>query len=109
MRRTAGKSRRTNSNYSDNHGKEGLGGPLDLMGAAARQHSCPAGDATALLRGTPMPLAGDANIGHSQHGNNAYRQDNAHLADWQQANRGLTTFTAALIRLVSADTGFNRQ
>lgn len=57
--------------------------------------------ATLLLsQGTPMLLAGDEH-GHSQHGNNnAYCQDNALTwLDWQQANRGLTTFTAALIRL----------
>ncbi|HAK5143189.1 TPA: glycogen debranching protein GlgX [Salmonella enterica] len=89
----------TNSNYSDNHGKEGLGGPLDLM--ERRRDSIHALLATLLLsQGTPMLLAGDEH-GHSQHGNNnAYCQDNALTwLDWQQANRGLTTFTAALIRL----------
>jgi glycogen operon protein len=47
-----------------------------------------------------MLLAGDEH-GHSQHGNNnAYCQDNALTwLDWQQANSGLTTFTAALIHL----------
>jgi glycogen operon protein len=47
-----------------------------------------------------MLLAGDEH-GHSQHGNNnAYCQDNALTwLDWQQANSGLTAFTAALIHL----------
>lgn len=70
----------TNSNYSDNHGKEGLGGPLDLM--ERRRDSIHALLATLLLsQGTPMLLAGDEH-GHSQHGNNnAYCQDNA-LTGW---------------------------
>lgn len=89
----------TNNNHSDNHGKEGLGGPLDVI--ERRRDSIHALLATLLLsQGTPMLLAGDEH-GHSQHGNNnAYCQDNALTwLDWQQANRGLTTFTAALIRL----------
>jgi glycogen operon protein len=47
-----------------------------------------------------MLLAGDEH-GHSQHGNNnAYCQDNALTwLDWNQANSGLTAFTAALIHL----------
>ncbi len=46
----------TNSNYSDNHGKEGLGGPLDLM--ERRRDSIHALLATLLLsQGTPMLLA----------------------------------------------------
>ncbi|MGV8677880.1 glycogen debranching protein GlgX, partial [Pseudomonas aeruginosa] len=53
-----------------------------------------------LAQGTPMLLAGDEH-GHSQHGNNnAYCQDNALTwLDWNQANSGLTAFTAALIHL----------
>jgi glycogen operon protein len=89
----------TSNNYSDNHGKEGLGGTLDLI--ERRRDSIHALLSTLLLsQGTPMLLAGDEH-GHSQHGNNnAYCQDNALTwLDWQQANSGLTTFTAALIHL----------
>jgi len=89
----------TSNNYSDNHGKEGLGGSLDLI--ERRRDSIHALLTTLLLsQGTPMLLAGDEH-GHSQHGNNnAYCQDNALTwLDWQQANSGLTTFTAALIHL----------
>lgn len=89
----------TSNNYSDNHGKEGLGGTLDLI--ERRRDSIHALLTTLLLsQGTPMLLAGDEH-GHSQHGNNnAYCQDNALTwLDWQQANSGLTTFTAALIHL----------
>lgn len=89
----------TSNNYSDNHGKEGLGGTLDLI--ERRRDSIHALLSTLLLsQGTPMLLAGDEH-GHCQHGNNnAYCQDNALTwLDWQQANSGLTTFTAALIHL----------
>ena len=89
----------TSNNYSDNHGKEGLGGTLDLI--ERRRDSIHALLTTLLLsQGTPMLLAGDEH-GHSQHGNNnAYCQDNVLTwLDWQQANSGLTTFTAALIHL----------
>lgn len=77
----------TSNNYSDNHGKEGLGGTLDLI--ERRRDSIHALLTTLLLsQGTPMLLAGDEH-GHSQHGNNnAYCQDNALTwLDWQQANR----------------------
>ena len=65
----------TNNNYSNNHGKEGLGGSLDLV--ERRRDSIHALLTTLLLsQGTPMLLAGDEH-GHSQHGNNnAYCQDN---------------------------------
>lgn len=65
----------TNNNYSNNHGKEGLGGTLDLV--ERRRDSIHALLTTLLLsQGTPMLLAGDEH-GHSQHGNNnAYCQDN---------------------------------
>lgn len=70
----------TNNNYSNNHGKEGLGGTLDLV--ERRRDSIHALLTTLLLsRGTPMLLAGDEH-GHSQHGNNnAYCQDNQ-LTGW---------------------------
>ncbi|EAA1741636.1 glycogen debranching protein GlgX [Escherichia coli] len=89
----------TNNNYSNNHGKEGLGGSLDLV--ERRRDSIHALLTTLLLsQGTPMLLAGDEH-GHSQHGNNnAYCQDNQLTwLDWSQASSGLTAFTAALIHL----------
>ncbi|ENT2994123.1 glycogen debranching protein GlgX [Raoultella planticola] len=89
----------TNNNYSSNHGIEGTGGSLDVL--ERRRDSVHALLSTLLLaQGTPMLLAGDEH-GHSQHGNNnAYCQDNALTwLDWNQANSGLTAFTAALIHL----------
>ncbi|MCR1100498.1 glycogen debranching protein GlgX [Escherichia coli] len=89
----------TNNNYSNNHGKEGLGGSLDLV--ERRRDSIHALLTTLLLsQGTPMLLAGDEH-GHSQHGNNnAYCQDNQLTwLDWSQASSSLTAFTAALIHL----------
>ncbi len=89
----------TSKNYSNNHGKEGLGGILDII--ERRRASVHALMTSLLLaQGTPMLLAGDEH-GHSQHGNNnAYCQDNALTwLDWSQANTGLMTFTAALIHL----------
>ena len=89
----------TNNNYSNNHGKEGLGGTLDLV--ERRRDSIHALLTTLLLsQGTPMLLAGDEH-GHSQHGNNnAYCQDNQLTwLDWSQASSGLIAFTAALIHL----------
>ena len=89
----------TNNNYSSNHGIEGTGGSLDVL--ERRRDSVHALLSTLLLaQGTPMLLAGDEH-GHSQHGNNnAYCQDNALTwIDWNQANSGLTAFTAALIHL----------
>ncbi|STH09216.1 glycogen debranching protein [Escherichia coli] len=48
----------TNNNYSNNHGKEGLGGTLDLV--ERRRDSIHALLTTLLLsQGTPMLLAGD--------------------------------------------------
>lgn len=89
----------TNNNHSFNHGIEGLDGSLEVI--ERRRASVHALMATLLLsQGTPMLLAGDEH-GHSQHGNNnAYCQDNALTwLDWEKANAGLTTFTAALIHL----------
>ncbi|ENT8519188.1 glycogen debranching protein GlgX [Raoultella ornithinolytica] len=89
----------TNNNYSSNHGIEGTGGSLDVL--ERRRDSVHALLSMLLLaQGTPMLLAGDEH-GHSQHGNNnAYCQDNALTwLDWNQANSGLTAFTAALIHL----------
>ncbi len=64
---------------ADNHGKEGLGGTLDLI--ERRRDSIHALLTTLLLsQGTPMLLAGDEH-GHSQHGNNnAYCQDTPNVA-----------------------------
>ncbi|MEL2304119.1 glycogen debranching enzyme, partial [Klebsiella pneumoniae] len=78
----------TNNNYSNNHGKEGLGGSLDLV--ERRRDSIHALLTTLLLsQGTPMLLAGDEH-GHTQHGNNnAYCQDNQLTwLDWSQASSG---------------------
>ncbi|MES0267249.1 glycogen debranching protein GlgX [Citrobacter sedlakii] len=89
----------TDNNQSNNHGKEGLGGTLDVV--ERRRDSIHALLTTLLLsQGTPMLLAGDEQ-GHSQHGNNnAYCQDNALTwLDWSQASDGLIDFTAALIHL----------
>ncbi len=89
----------TNKNYSNNHGIEGLDGILDVI---ERRRASVHALLTSLLlaQGTPMLLAGDEH-GHSQHGNNnAYCQDNTLTwLDWSQANKGLMTFTAALIHL----------
>lgn len=89
----------TSNNHSNNHGIEGLGGNLDII--ERRRASVHALLTTLLLsQGTPMLLAGDEH-GHSQHGNNnAYCQDNPLTwLDWENANAGLTAFTAALIHL----------
>ena len=77
----------TNNNYSNNHGKEGLGGTLDLV--ERRRDSIHALLTTLLLsQGTPMLLAGDEH-GHSQHGNNnAYCQDNEiSWLDWTRKEK----------------------
>lgn len=97
----------TNNNYSNNHGKEGLGGTLDLV--ERRRDSIHALLTTLLLsQGTPMLLAGDEH-GHSQHGNNnAYCQDNQLTwLDWSQASSGLTAFTAAFNHLLQAHSRFD--
>ena len=88
-----------NSNFSHNHGVEGLNAPL--LVAELRLRSVHALLTTLLLsQGTPMLLAGDEH-GHSQHGNNnAYCQDNELTwLDWENNNSGLFAFTAALIHL----------
>ncbi|MGE9552490.1 glycogen debranching protein GlgX [Erwinia amylovora] len=87
------------SNFSHNHGVEGLNAPL--LVAEHRRRSVHALLATLLLaQGTPMLLAGDEH-GNSQHGNNnAYCQDNELTwLDWQHNDSGLFAFTAALIHL----------
>lgn len=89
----------SNSNFSHNHGVEGLQAPL--LVTEHRRRSVHALLTTLLLaQGTPMLLAGDEH-GHSQHGNNnAYCQDNPLTwLDWQRQDRGLFAFTAALIHL----------
>lgn len=88
-----------NSNYSHNHGVEGLNAPL--LVAEHRRRSVHAMLTTLLLaQGTPMLLAGDEHS-HSQHGNNnAYCQDNELTwLDWENNDSGLFNFTAALIHL----------
>ena len=89
----------SSNNFSHNHGVEGLNAPLLVV--EHRRRSVHALLTTLLLsQGTPMLLAGDEH-GHSQHGNNnAYCQDNPLTwFDWQQHDRGLFAFTAALIHL----------
>jgi glycogen operon protein len=87
------------SNFSNNHGKEGLSVSFDVI---ERRRLSVHGLLTTLLlsQGTPMLLAGDER-GNSQHGNNnAYCQDNAlSWLDWQEGDNGLVDFTAALIHL----------
>ncbi len=87
------------SNYSHNHGKEGLNVSFDVF---ERRRRSLHGLLTTLLlaQGTPMLLAGDER-GNSQYGNNnAYCQDNVlSWLDWQADDKGLVDFTAALIHL----------
>jgi len=89
----------SNSNFSHNHGTEGLNAPL--LVTEHRRRSVHALLTTLLLaQGTPMLLAGDEQ-GHTQHGNNnTYCQDNRLTwLDWQHQDSGLFAFTAALIHL----------
>ncbi|MBM7343158.1 glycogen debranching protein GlgX [Pantoea coffeiphila] len=89
----------SSSNFSHNHGVEGLHAPL--LVTEHRRRSVHALLTTLLLaQGTPMLLAGDEH-GHSQHGNNnAYCQDNPLTwLDWLHCDSGLFSFTAALIHL----------
>ncbi|ROR13790.1 glycogen debranching protein GlgX [Erwinia sp. JUb26] len=89
----------SSSNFSHNHGVEGLRAPLLIV--EHRRRSVHALLTTLLLaQGTPMLLAGDEH-GHSQHGNNnAYCQDNPLTwLDWRHHDSGLFSFTAALIHL----------
>ena len=89
----------SNTNYSHNHGTEGLNAPLAVI--EHRRNSVHALLTSLLLaQGTPMLLAGDEQ-GHSQHGNNnAYCQDNPLTwLNWQESDHGLIDFTAALIHL----------
>lgn len=89
----------SSSNFSHNHGVEGLHVSYEV--AERRRRSMHSLLATLLLaQGTPMLLAGDER-GHSQHGNNnAYCQDNELTwLDWQEDERTLVNYTAALISL----------
>ncbi|QZN95757.1 glycogen debranching protein GlgX [Symbiopectobacterium purcellii] len=89
----------TDSNFSNNHGTEGLDADeATLVRRAASQRALLA---TLLLsQGTPMLLAGDEHS-HSQQGNNnAYCQDNdLTWLNWETADTALSAFTAGLIRL----------
>ncbi|MFH8135887.1 glycogen debranching protein GlgX [Pantoea osteomyelitidis] len=88
-----------NSNFSYNHGTEGLKASYEVI---ERRRRSVHGLLTTLIlaQGTPMLLAGDE-LGHSQHGNNnAYCQDNVLTwLDWQEGDNELIDFTAALIHL----------
>ncbi|MEQ9862364.1 glycogen debranching protein GlgX [Pectobacterium cacticida] len=89
----------TDSNFSNNHGTEGLDADDDTR--QRRQASQRALLTTLLLsQGTPMLLAGDE-LGHSQQGNNnAYCQDNELTwLHWENADRALHDFVAGLIQL----------
>jgi len=88
-----------NSNFSHNHGSEGLTVSLNVL--ERRRRSAHALLASLLLaQGTPMLLAGDEH-GHTQYGNNnAFCQDNELTwFDWKNRDEGLCAFTAALIDL----------
>ncbi|QDX28673.1 glycogen debranching protein GlgX [Dickeya poaceiphila] len=89
----------TNSNFSFNHGTEGLEADDETQ---ARRHTSQQALLTTLLlsQGTPMLLAGDEFSNSQQGNNNAYCQDNA-LAwlHWDQADTDLLAFTSGLIRL----------
>ncbi len=87
------------NNYSQNHGEEGLVASPAV--AYQRRLSQRALLATLLLsQGTPMLLAGDE-FGNSQQGNNnAYCQNNEiSWLDWQNGDRELTDYVAAIIAL----------
>lgn len=87
------------NNYSQNHGEEGL--VVSPAVAYQRRLSQRALLATLLLsQGTPMLLAGDE-FGNSQQGNNnAYCQNNEiSWLDWQNGDRELTDYVAAIIAL----------
>ncbi|BES83126.1 glycogen debranching enzyme [Pectobacterium araliae] len=89
----------TDSNFSNNHGTEGLEADDDIL--QRRLASQKALLTTLILsQGTPMLLAGDEQ-GHSQQGNNnAYCQDNELTwLHWENVDRGLREFVAGLIQL----------
>ncbi|RJL51505.1 glycogen debranching protein GlgX [Pectobacterium carotovorum] len=89
----------TGSNFSNNHGTEGLEADDDIL--QRRLASQKALLTTLILsQGTPMLLAGDE-LGHSQQGNNnAYCQDNELTwLHWENADRTLREFVAGLIQL----------
>lgn len=89
----------TDSNFSNNHGTEGLEADDDIH--QRRQASQKALLTTLILsQGTPMLLAGDE-LGHSQQGNNnAYCQDNELTwLHWENTDRTLHKFVAELIQL----------
>ncbi|KHT15240.1 glycogen debranching protein GlgX [Pectobacterium carotovorum] len=89
----------TGSNFSNNHGTEGLEADDDIL--QRRLASQKALLTTLILsQGTPMLLAGDE-LGHSQQGNNnAYCQDNELTwLHWENANSALREFVAGLIQL----------
>ncbi|MBE5212748.1 glycogen debranching protein GlgX [Pectobacterium sp. A535-S3-A17] len=89
----------TGSNFSNNHGTEGLEADDDVL--QRRLVSQKALLTTLILsQGTPMLLAGDE-LGHSQQGNNnAYCQDNELTwLHWDNADRTLREFVAGLIQL----------
>jgi glycogen operon protein len=88
-----------NSNFSFNHGAEGLEADEDVL--ARRSASQRALLATLLLsQGIPMLLAGDE-MGHSQRGNNnAYCQDNEITwLDWQSADNNLIALCRSLTQI----------
>lgn len=89
----------SDSNFSNNCGAEGLEVSDEIV-QRRRQLARVLLTTLLLAQGTPMLLAGDEG-GHTQQGNNnAYCQDTpVSWIDWQQQDRQLVDFTAALIRL----------
>lgn len=88
-----------NSNFSFNHGFEGLDAPDDIK--ENRYASKKALLTTLLLSfGVPMMLSGDE-CGHSQQGNNnTYCQDNELTwMDWQNQDKDLIEFCRTLIKI----------
>ncbi|HEX5861351.1 MAG TPA: glycogen debranching protein GlgX [Nocardioides sp.] len=96
-------------NRSWNHGAEGPTDDAEVLEARAREQRNFL--ATLLLsQGVPMILHGDE-MGRTQQGNNnTYAQDNElSWVHWDQADRPLVEFTAALVRLRHEHPTFRRK
>jgi len=96
-------------NRSNNHGVEGPTDDPEILSARAKaQRNLLA--TLILSQGVPMILHGDE-LGRTQQGNNnVYAQDNElSWVHWDQADKPLTEFTAALIRLRRAHPTFRRK
>ncbi|MEX0426042.1 glycogen debranching protein GlgX [Nocardioides sp. DS6] len=96
-------------NRGDNHGAEGPTDDPEILAARAKaQRNFLA--TLILSQGVPMILHGDE-LGRTQQGNNnVYAQDNElSWVHWDQADKPLVEFTAALIRLRRAHPTFRRK